>query len=168
MVNMDTFADRLQHILSQKGLSQRQLSDLCGISQQSLSYIITNNLNKSKLAPQLATALKIDYRWLADGIGTPDLLSFTVLHILQSARQLKQFIQGTLDADSTEKTLTNENLPENAFAYLLDLNKMVICNPAIDHTREFISLVDSSVQVTKEPHAFSFPIVEWRIRHEEF
>lgn len=165
---MDTFATRLQQTLTKKGLSQRQFSELCGISQQSLSYILTNNLNKSKLAPQLATALDIDYRWLADGIGSPDPLQFTVLPLLQSPRQLKQFIQGNLNKETTEKTLISENLTDKAFAYLLDLKKMVICTQNAKKTHEYLSLIDANICVTKDEHEHSFPIYEWRIRHEEF
>jgi len=165
---METFADRLQYILTQKGLSQRQMSELCGISQQSLSYIITNNLNKSKLGPQIATALEIDSRWLADGVGTPETLTLTVLPILQSPLQLKHFINGSLRQSEYEKTVINEDLADNAFAYLLDLKKMVICDPNAQNTFEYISLINANVSVTSTKHTLSFPIVEWRIRNEEF
>lgn len=167
---MNTFAERLKVAIGKRGISQAEAARLCGIAQQSLNYIISNNLNSSKLAPQIASALGINPEWLILGHGRFEEIKIFELPIIHSLYMLKRFLNNQLDENSTNYTVINNYLGDSAFAYLFAAEKIAICsNEKIDTRKtEYLSFVDSAVSVTEEKLDLSFPIFEWRIRNVDF
>jgi len=169
---MNTFAARLKIAIDKRGISQSEAARLCGIAQQSLNYIITNNLNSSKLAPQIASALEINPEWLILGQGKFEENKVYELPIIHSPYMLKKFIRNELKENSLEYTVINTNLGDLAFAYLLEAKKMVICSTEVINTQnqklEFLRIEESATSVTDKKGKFSFPIFEWRIRSIDY
>ena len=166
---MKTFAERLKVAIAKKGLSQTEAARLCGIAQQSLNYIITNNLNSSKLAPQIASSLSINPEWLILGRGKLEENKIYELPIIHSPYMLRKFIKNELDQNSLDYTVINLNLGSPAFAYLLETRKMIICTTGIalnTHSQkiEYLNIEELTASVTGTKGKLSFPIFEWRIR----
>lgn len=168
---MNTFAERLKIAIEKRGISQSEAARLCGIAQQSLNYIITNNLNSSKLAPQISAALGVNPEWLILGQGKFEENRVYELPIIHSPYMLKKFIRNELKANSLDYTVINTNLGDLAFAYLLDAKKMVICSTEVNtqnQKMEYLNIEDSATSVTNKKGKFSFPIFEWRIRNVDY
>jgi len=168
---MSTFAERLKISITKKGLSQAEAARLCGIAQQSFNYIIAKNLNSSKLAPQIASCLEINPEWLILGQGKFEENKIYELPIIHSPYMLKKFLKKDLDDNTLEYTVININLGDQAFSYLLENKKMVICSDQIMNTQnniEYLSIEEQHAFVTETRGKLSFPIFEWRIRNVDF
>lgn len=171
---MNGFSERLKKIIKKKGLSQAEAAKLCGIAQQSLNYILNNNLKCSKLAPQIAVALDVDLEWLIYGTGKSSLSKLYDLPILHSAYMLKKYLNRELDLESLGITVIDTFLGDNAFAYLTKPDEMAICGdtsptPPNTNIKDFLTLSNEGIIIiTKEQGKISFPIFEWRKRNEDF
>lgn len=165
-----SFSMRLKEILHSKNLSQGQAAKICGISQQSIHYIIKSNLSNSKLAPQIASALNINSDWLIYGLGKPDLLHVSNLPILHSVHMLKKFLQGNIEIASLDLTIIDTYLGDNAFSYLFKPKEMLICadNTHQISNTDYLTLHNDEIIITKQPKKLSFPIFERRKRCEDF
>ncbi len=166
---MKTFAERLKVAIEKRGLSQAVAARKCGIAQQSISYILNNNLNTSKLGPQIAAALMINPEWLIYGRGKFEETKVYELPILHSPYMLTKFLENRLDLHSVDFTLSEKFLGSTAFAYLLEATKIILCSD-MDHFNgsEYLNLTESTAIVSKEKNGLSFPIFEWRTRYESF
>ncbi len=169
---MSTFAERLKIAINKRELSQAEAARLCGIAQQSLNYIIANNLNSSKIAPKIASCLGINPEWLILGYGKFEENKVYELPIIHSPYMLKKFIKNELSENSLDYTVINTNLGELAFAYLLETKKMVICSTNVIHTQnqkiEYLSIEELVASITDIRSELSFPIFEWRIRNVDY
>lgn len=169
---MNTFAERLKLAITKKGISQAEAARACGIAQQSLNYIIANNLKSSKLAPQIAASLKINPEWLILGHGRFEENRIYELPIIHSVYMLKKYIKNELDKNSLEYTVINVDLGNMAFAYLLENKKMVICSNENFYTQneatEYLNITEMVASITNTKGIFSFPIFEWRTRSVDF
>jgi transcriptional regulator with XRE-family HTH domain len=169
---MNTFAERLKIAIAKRGISQAEAARLCGIAQQSLNYIITNNLNSSKLAPHIASALGINPEWLILGQGKFEENKVYELPIIHSPYMLKKFMRNELEEKSLDYTVININLGDLAFAYLLNAKKMVICSTKVLNAQnqklEYLNIEESATSVTDKQGELSFPIFEWRIRNVDY
>lgn len=167
---MNTFAERLRIAINKRGISQAEAARTCGIAQQSLNYIITNNLKSSKLAPLIASSLGINPEWLILGHGKFEENKVYELPIIHSPYMLKKFIRNELDENTLEYTVINLNLGSSAFAYLLESKKMAICSNEIihDQNQEYLCIRESNVIITNTKEEHSFPIFEWRIRNVDY
>lgn len=170
--NMNTFAERLKIAIAKRGISQTEAARLCGIAQQSLNYIIANNLNSSKLAPQIASSLGINPEWLILGHGKFEENKIYELPIIHSPYMLKKFVQKELDANSLDCITINIDLGDLAFAYILETRKMIICSTEIKNTQnqkiEYLSIEELTASITDKKGKLSFPIFEWRIRNVDY
>lgn len=167
---MNTFAERLKIAIKKRGISQAEAARLCGIAQQSLNYMISNNLVSSKLAPKIASALGISPEWLILGYGKFEESKIYELPIIHSVYMLKKFLKKEIDENSISYTVINICLGDSSFAYLLEAQKIAICATEIIDTKkiEYLNFVDSTVTVTNEKGELSFPIFEWRYRNVDF
>lgn len=169
---MNTFAERLKLAITKRGISQAEAARVCGIAQQSLNYIIANNLKSSKLAPQIAASLKINPEWLILGHGRFEENKIYELPIIHSVYILKKYLKNEVDKNSLEYTAINIDLGSTAFAYLLENKKMVICTTELVYTQnqgtEYLNIEEMVVNITNTKGAFSFPIFEWRTRSVDF
>jgi len=160
---MDTFAQRLTFALQKKNLSQTEAARICGIAQQSLNYIISNNLKSSKLGTKISTALNINPEWLVLGQGKFDEIKYFEIPILQSANMVTDFLAGKLNAELLSYTIIDYLIEELSFAFLLENNVMVICsNDLRICSTEYLSFINKKPFLIKEKKENSFPILEWR------
>ena len=173
---MATLAERIKSALSKRGLSQAEAAKRCGISQQSINYIINKNLKASKLAAQIASGLQVNPEWLIYGTGkleNPEIYEIPVIH---SANMLERFLCGGELDSLTETVLLSQNLGEYVFAYLFASNKLAICSSVEqlpDNLKfiEFLVLKNNQVCVEKgkqSPVGEHFLIYEWRTRNVNF
>jgi len=170
---MKTFAERLKIAISKRGISQAEAARMCGIAQQSLNYIITNNLNSSKLAPLIASSLGINPEWLILGVGKFEECKIYELPIIHSPYMLSKFMKRELDENSLTYTVINDYIGDCAFAYLIENRKMVICTTnasrAYNNNKiEYLNIEGMVATVTEKEGGFSFPIFEWRIRNVDY
>lgn len=165
-----SFSKRLKQVIESRSISQAEAARLCGIAQQSLNYILKNDLKSSKLAPQIADALNINSEWLIYGEGRPEITTVNELPIIHSPYMLKKYLAGSLAPDALEFTVIDVFLGGRAFAYLLKPTKMAICADPTEgrKTNEYLSLKDDEVIISPLPEQISFPIFEWRSRDEDF
>jgi transcriptional regulator with XRE-family HTH domain len=169
---MNTFAERLKIAINKRGISQAEAARLCGIAQQSLNYIIANNLKSSKLAIQIASSLAISPDWLILGQGKFEENKIYELPIIHSPYMLSKFLKNELNENSLDHTVINTDLGDLAFAYLFETKKMLICSQEITNYQnqklEYLSIEEFNAYITKKKEKLSFPIFEWRIRNVDY
>lgn len=167
---MNSFAERLKIALEKRNLSQAEAARKCGLSQQSINYIIKNNLKTSKLGTEIATALNINPEWLIYGRGKFEESKIYELPIMHSYTLLKKFINNELKLDKVDYIVTEFFLGYTAFAYLLEPRKLIICGDEsfISTSGQYLTFDGSSSFITDLKGQISFPVFEWRIRYEDF
>lgn len=167
---METFAKRLKLAIEKRALSQAQAARQCGVTQQSINYIISNDLKSSKLAPQIASSLGINPEWLICGRGKFEETQFYEIPIIHSLYMLKKFLNQELDNNALDYTVVDADLGPGAFAFLLEPKKLLICAKALDptHHKQYLTIQDSNLLVTDKKKELSFPIFEWRTRDVDF
>lgn len=144
---------------------------MCGIAQQSLNYIVTNNLTSSKLAPQIAAALEINPEWLILGQGKFEESKIYELPIIHSPYMLKKYLKNEIDDNAMEFTVINTNLGNAAFAYLIETTKLAICSADKQFNldaKQYLAVRDSGAVICNDKSDNSYPIFEWRIRDVDF
>lgn len=168
-VNMKTLAERLQVALNRRGISQAEAARKSGIAQQSINYIIKNRLTSSKLAPQIASAIGVNPEWLIYGRGPFEEAAVYKLPILHSAYMLIQLLNDDLNQNGLRYTVTDMDLGDNAFAYLLEPKRMALCTQVKGLTAsQYLILQPTTVTVSDEEEGTAFRIVEWRTRDTDF
>lgn len=166
---MNTFAERLKFAINKSNLSQAEAARKSGIAQQSINYIINNNVNSSKLAPQIASALGINPEWLVYGRGKLEETCVYEIPIFNTPYLLIKFLNQDIDENTVKYTVIEIDLGDNAFAYLIEPQKLAICSSIIEtDTTEYLTLTPSSVIVSKSKGETSFAIFEWRHRYVNF
>ncbi|MCP5922212.1 helix-turn-helix domain-containing protein, partial [Klebsiella pneumoniae] len=65
---MNTLAERLKIAREKKGMSQAQLADLIGLSQQSVAKIENGDTLQPRKIKERAKALDVSQKWLQLGI----------------------------------------------------------------------------------------------------
>lgn len=168
---MKTLAQRLKIALDTLGLSQREAGKICGISQQSINYIITRDLDHSKLAATIASALNINPNWLIYGEGKFKEQMYYEIPVLNCAYEILKYLHGDLNENTTPTTTFDFYLGNIAFAYLLEPNKLAICcdkdynYPAV----EYLCIKELKVEISPSPTTTqAFSVIEWRLRSAEF
>lgn len=168
---MNTLAKRLQAALDKLGISQSEAARRCGISQQSLNYIISKNLNHSKLAPQISTALDINPEWLIYGEGRFQEVKIFEIPILESPYILMKFINNDLDLDNIKFTFSDIDLGNYGFGYLTEPTKLVICTDLSlvrYNNLGYLCLNNNNILISEDPNDLAFSIFEWRTRCDKF
>lgn len=165
-----SFSNRLKQYLEDHGISQAKAAKKCGIAQQSLNYILNNNLTSSKLAPKIAETLAINPDWLIYGHGKPEITFIQEIPIIHSPYMLKKFLSGNLPENTLEHTVSDTFLGNKAFAYLIESKKIILCydNNQSTCSENYLTLSENEVNISSEKKEFSFPIFEWRERYEAF
>lgn len=83
---------------------------------------------------------------------------------------LKKLLNANLQHDNLEFEIFRGFIGNNAFAYLVKPKKMAICaDGQIDFTtKEYLTLENDEIDITKNKGALSFPIFEWRERYADY
>lgn len=168
---MKTFAERLKLALDKIGISQAEAARRCGISQQAINYIISNNLKQSKLAVAIASALDINPNWLIYGEGKFKETKCYEIPVFDNAYKILKYINNDVDESSTAFILVDMYLGDLAFAYLVSSNKLAICSQKKYNIQpmEYLCITASSAVIHKTPITdLFFNIIEWRIRGADF
>ena len=164
-----SLGERLERALFESQLTQGQLAEKAGVTQQSISYIIKNKLKESKLAPKLAYALGVDPSWLILGAGTLSRSSSYEIPIINSFVQLQKLLRDQKVNFMAPTLFTEDYLGKLAFAYQTELRQVAICGEENTFSaEEFLLIEPSSFQVINEPREAAYPIYEWRNRRLEY
>ncbi|MDM8056555.1 XRE family transcriptional regulator [Klebsiella aerogenes] len=83
---MDTLAARLKFARENKGLSQAQLADMIGLSQQSVAKIENGETLQPRKIKEIAKALDVSQKWLQLGIEENGVISSYVVEELEEAK----------------------------------------------------------------------------------
>lgn len=83
---MDTLAARLKFTREKKGLSQAQLADMIGLSQQSVAKIENGETLQPRKIKEIAKALDVSQKWLQLGIEENGVISSYVVEELEEAK----------------------------------------------------------------------------------
>ena len=168
---MKTFAKRLQQAIERLGISQAEAARRCGVSQQSINYIISNDLKHSKLAVSIADALSINPDWLIYGEGKFKETTYYEIPVFDKAYDLLKYLNNDIDTDAVRTIMVDLYLGDLAFAYLVEPNKMALCCKKEYNVEpmDFLCISGLSIEVNKKPISdMSFSIFEWRTRHAGF
>lgn len=168
---MKTFAERLKIAIEKIGISQTEAARRCGISQQSINYMILNNLKQSKLAANIAASLNINPDWLIYGEGRFKETKYYEVPIIDSAYKILKYIHNDLDKDTCPSIVIDIYLGNIAFAYLFEPNKLAICceKEYNFEPMEYLCIAGTAVKIEKQSTLdLAFSIIEWRIRSVGF
>jgi phage repressor protein C with HTH and peptisase S24 domain len=77
IARVKTVAERLRHARLQRGWTQNHLAAAAGVSQGTIGNIESGARQSRGSLPQIAEALGISHKWLADGLGSMTLVSNT-------------------------------------------------------------------------------------------
>lgn len=167
---MLTFAERLKKALDKKKISQAEAARRCGISQQSINYIISNNVSSSKLGPAIASALKINPEWLIYGTGSFEEAKIYQVPLIHSLYMLNKFLKNELGKNSYDCVIIDTYIGNSAFAYLVAPKEIVVCSteksPSIG--AQYLTIKNSAIIITDNKEELSFSIFEWRKRYVNF
>jgi transcriptional regulator with XRE-family HTH domain len=168
---MKTFAKRLQMAIEKLGISQAEAARRCGVSQQSINYIISNDLKHSKLAVGIAASLNINPDWLIYGEGKFKETTCYEIPVLGSVYELLKYLNNDIDKDTIRTIMVDTYLGDLAFAYLVEANKMAICcKKEYDiEPMDYLCISGVSAEINQTPMSdLSFSIIEWRTRRANF
>jgi transcriptional regulator with XRE-family HTH domain len=160
MVSLHTLSDRLVFALKERNVSQSELAQQIGISQQAIQYLCKGKLNHSKFTFEIAASLNISIVWLATGKGTmsPDenpynqsITSQNKIPILSFEQIIEYYVKKTLaDLSSIDNyVLPDTALEKSCFAFKLQDNSMY---PKFDQNT--IAIADHD----KKPEHLSFVV----------
>ncbi|UQY80512.1 helix-turn-helix transcriptional regulator [Candidatus Hepatincola sp. Av] len=162
-----TFSERLKSVMRQKNISPTELEKMSGVTRQAITYILNNNLNKSKLSLKLALALNVSHDWLAEGVDDKSFISINEIFVFHDIYLLMSYLVSNNVSTITEKSVThNIKLKENDFVFnSSDSNIYYYCSRnqtikskkylELDVQKNKIIIVE---KLTSTP--FCFPIVE--------
>lgn len=75
IARVKTVAERLRHARLQRGWTQNHLATAAGVSQGTIGNIESGARQSRGSLPQIAEALGISHKWLADGLGSMTLVT---------------------------------------------------------------------------------------------
>ncbi|PJG82144.1 XRE family transcriptional regulator [Caviibacterium pharyngocola] len=81
---METLAERLRSVMSDKGVTQQKLADAIGITQQSVNKIVTGETRQPKNILEIAKFLDVSPEWLKSGTGEEPKENNKGLNLYQS------------------------------------------------------------------------------------
>ncbi len=168
---LHTLADRLQYIIELRNLSHNDVARLCGIKQGSVSYILAKNLDRSKLAYEMAKGLNVSYDWLTTGRGTMRPQSIHQIPLFDNVFDGIKYTQSQ-DIESVQSFVYSEKdeLAQETFAYNINDKVTLICLFSQDsphHCGLFLNVTNillGEVELSKTPtHDAYYPVAELRI-----
>jgi transcriptional regulator with XRE-family HTH domain len=167
---MLNFSQRLESFLKEKGISQSEAARRCDLKQQTISYILKNNLTSSKLAPKIAEGLNIRLDWLVHGEGVSDERNIIEIPLISNYKMLKSFVTKN-DVNFDSFVYMDKYIGLKSFAYLYRSNVIIVCyDPKIkDIGFEYLNFIEEEPLITNEKKREDcFVVLERRIRHEDF
>lgn len=166
---MKNLSERLQYALFHKKITQTEAAKRCGISQQSINYIIKNNIERSKLAHQIAAGLNVNPEWLINGIGSMESVGIFKAPLIYNYDYLQAFLK-KIPIAGIEFVHVDVLYGDNVFAYKVDEQSVAICVEFDGHQNkyikdEFLSVSEIGSQVLTAHTEGAHRICEWRLYH---
>ncbi len=99
----ELFYERLERLLKDKNMQQKELADICGISSNGIStWKVTGSYPRADIAVKLAAALGVTVEYLITGelpgIDNSDNLVYTVSKLPEKKRRVIQAVIDSLSA----------------------------------------------------------------------
>ncbi len=88
--SLSTLADRLKYAREQKGLTQQQLADICGVAQQTIDAIEGGVSLKPRKIDAISRALEVSPAWLQFGVEEIDNLDADSITLAQAWMNLEE------------------------------------------------------------------------------
>lgn len=168
---MKNLSERLQYVLFHKKITQTEAAKRCGISQQSINYIIKNSIERSKLAHQIAAGLNVNPEWLINGIGGMESKCIYKIPVMFNFDYLQAFLKN-IPISGVDFIHTDFLYGDKVFAYKVLDNKVAICSESDMEEMEYlneefllISVDDCQVFPSRVDGAYR--ICEWRLYNVE-
>jgi transcriptional regulator with XRE-family HTH domain len=164
---MKTFAERLKIAIEKLKISQAEAARRCGISQQSINYIISNDLKQSKLAVNIASGLQVNPDWLIYGEGKFQEVKLYEIPVFRTAYEVLKYLHHDLDDNKTNYITIDIYIGDIAFGYLVEANMLAICcnKEYNNQPLEYLCIFGTNVEISKNPVTdLAFGIIEWRTR----
>lgn len=171
---MNTLAKRLKYALYSLSLNQAEAAKKSGISQQSINYIIRNNLTESRLSSKIADGLRLNPEWLIYGRGEMISPNIYKIPIITDYLSLQLYFNNREIDKNAGILLTHRFIGVKPFAVKTEKNKLCICIKHQNNTdnsliEEHLFFNDAEIKIvtrselTKSNETNFFRIVEWRI-----
>ncbi|WP_018694234.1 helix-turn-helix domain-containing protein [Algicola sagamiensis] len=72
---VETIGDRVRYYRERKKISQKELGEKAGVSQQTIQKLENGDITRTKVLPEIAEILSISEKYLREGKGSPNELS---------------------------------------------------------------------------------------------
>lgn len=168
MSTSETLSSRLRKALSDLGISQKEAAARCGLPEQTISNILTKNMDETKTAGRIAKGLGISLEWLTYGTGKPTGIDIKLLPVLDNFYSLGLYLtQGTIK-DDVAYVATERDYGGKAFAWALPNGGLAICGELKDidpEKRSYLLITDEISEVSEdmdENQKFMHQICEMR------
>jgi transcriptional regulator with XRE-family HTH domain len=123
----ETLSIRLKKALLEMGISQKEAATRCGLPEQTISNILTKNMDETKTSGRIAKGLGINLEWLVYGKGKPFGVMPAWVPIIDNFYSLGLYLtQGTVH-ENTSYVASERNYGERAFAWILANGTLAIC-----------------------------------------
>ena len=146
---MSSISSRLKFIIEQLGIKQIDVANLTNVSQQAISYILTNNVEKSFYTYQIALGLGVNPEWLANGVGAVYLEKTISIPCYSSILDLK------IDMPNIKKKTLVKKISRVIYSFSVYLDKInvLICGIAPEndlHEKEYLCIVGDEYYLLKD------------------
>ncbi|WP_434526011.1 helix-turn-helix domain-containing protein [Photorhabdus asymbiotica] len=174
---MKNLADRLKFVLYKLDISQAEAAKRCRLAQQSLNYIIRNNLDESKLSNRIAEGLNLNPEWLISGKGNFRNPEIYRVPLIDNYFSLGLYIRGQELGEDTQYLLTTRFLGNRPFAKQTEKNKIAVCCSKefeIESVffNEYLYITEDYCKVVESKDLYDqrnvYTICEWRVYNVDF
>ncbi|BBI47253.1 helix-turn-helix transcriptional regulator [Pseudomonas syringae] len=156
MSTQATLSSRLKAVLSELHISQKEAATRCGLPEQTISNILTKNMDETKTAGRIAMGLGISLEWLVYGTGQPFGQTVKWIPIIDSFYALGLFLTESSIRSKTEYIASERDYGPKAFAWKLDNGTIVICGEhekIIDPANHSYLLINDETSMISENSA---------------
>lgn len=168
----ETLSSRLRKALIDLGMSQKEAATRCNLPEQTISNILTKNMDETKTAGRIAKGLGISLDWLVYGTGDPQGYAVKWLPVLDNYYSLGLYLtQGTIKENAIY-VATERDYGEKAFAWALPNGSLAICGKQKTENPDkasFLLITDEVTEISEnmdENKKFMHKICEMRTYNE--
>lgn len=149
----ETLSSRLRKALIDLGMSQKEAATRCNLPEQTISNILTKNMDETKTAGRIAKGLGISLDWLVYGTGNPQGYIVKWLPVLDNYYSLGLYLtQGTVKENAIY-IATERDYGEKAFAWALPNGSLAICGKQKTENPDkasFLLITDEITEISED------------------
>jgi transcriptional regulator with XRE-family HTH domain len=149
----ETLSSRLRKALIDLGISQKEAATRCNLPEQTISNILTKNMDETKTAGRIAKGLGISLDWLVYGTGNPLSHAVKWLPILDNYYSLGLYLTQGVVKENTTYVATERDYGEKAFAWALPNGSLAICgkqNTENPDKSSFLLITDEVTEISDD------------------